>query len=90
MGMYSVFLAVGQIIGALIGAGAAELWAFDGILFATLLLQAIALMPLARLRRFEFQFQATPASGPDPEATAVDLSVTRAYRADEHDQSGGG
>ena len=47
---------------------------------ATLLLQVVALLPLARLRRFEFEFQATPASGPDLEATAVDLSVTRVYR----------
>jgi len=85
MGLYSVFLALGQISGALIGAAAASLWAFDGILMATLLLLAVALMPLARLRRFEFQFQATPASGPDPEATAVDLSVTRAYRIDRAD-----
>jgi MFS family permease len=90
MGLYSVFLAVGQIIGALIGAAAAELWAFDGILFATLLLQGVALMPLARLRRFEFQFQATPACGPDPEATAIDLSVTRAYKVDAGDEGGGG
>ena len=44
------------------------------------LLQVVAMLPLSRLRRFEFEFQATPASGPDPEATAVDLSVTRAYR----------
>jgi MFS family permease len=90
MGLYSVFLAVGQIIGALIGAAAAELWAFDGILMATLVLQAVALMPLARLRRFEFQFQPTPASGPDPEAARVDLTVTRAYRVDATDEPGGG
>ena len=90
MGLYSVFLAVGQIIGALIGAAAAELWAFDGILFATLLLQAIALMPLSRLRRFEFQFQPSPASGPDPAAATVDLSVTRPYRVDAADDRGGG
>jgi MFS family permease len=90
MGLYSVFLAVGQIIGALIGSAAAEIWAFDGILMATLVLQAIALMPLARLRRFEFQFQPTPASGPDPVATAVDLEVTRAHRLDAGDGSGGG
>ncbi len=82
MGLYSVFLALGQIAGAIIGAVAAEAWAFDGILMATLLLQGIALLPLARLRRFEFEFQATPASGPDPEAAVVDLSVTRAYRTD--------
>ena len=81
---------VGQIIGALIGAAAAELWAFDGILFATLLLQAIALMPLSRLRRFEFQFQPSPGSGPDPAVATVDLSVTRAYRADAADEDGRG
>ncbi len=80
MGLYSVFLAVGQIIGALIGAAAAEAWAFNGILAATLVLQVVAMLPLSRLRRFEFEFQATPASGPDLEAAAVDLSVTRAYR----------
>ena len=66
MGLYSVFLALGQIIGALIGAAAAELWAFDGILMATLLLQAVALMPLARLRRFEFRSSPRQPVGPTP------------------------
>jgi MFS family permease len=89
MGLYSVFLGIGQIVGALIGAAAASLWALDGILFATLALLGVALLPLARLRRFEFAFQATPASGPDPR-TAVDLSVTHAYPVDGPDQSGGG
>jgi hypothetical protein len=73
---------MGQIAGAFIGAAAADALAFDGILVATLVLQGVALLPLARLRRFEFEFQATPASGPDPESTVVDLSVTRAYRSD--------
>jgi MFS family permease len=86
MGLYSVFLALGQIAGAFIGAAAAQAWAFDGILMATLLLLVIALLPLARLRRFEFEFQPTPASGPDLEATAVDLSVTRAYRVEKPDE----
>lgn len=90
MGLYSVFLAVGQIIGAFIGAVAASLWAFDGILVATLLLLGVALLPLSRLRRFEFAFEATPAGGPDPQTAAVDLSVTRAYESGGHDQSGGG
>jgi predicted MFS family arabinose efflux permease len=36
MGLYSVFLALGQILGAFIGGVAAESWAFDGILVATL------------------------------------------------------
>ncbi len=80
MGLYSVFLALGQITGAFIGAAAAQLWAFDGILMATLFLLLVALMPLSRLRRFELLFAPTPASGPDPQAATVDLSVTRAYR----------
>ena len=65
MGLYSVFLALGQIVGAFIGAFAAQRWAIDGILMATLLLQAVALAPLARLRRFELRFETTSASGPE-------------------------
>lgn len=90
MGLYSVFLALGQIIGAFIGAFAAELWAFDGILAATFVLLGVALLPLSRLRRFELRFEPTPASGPDPDAIAVDLSVTRAHRTDANEESGGG
>jgi MFS family permease len=67
MGLYSVFLGVGQILGAFVGGAAAELWAFDGILVATLVLLGMALVPLARLRRFEFLFEPSPASGPDVE-----------------------
>ncbi len=59
MGLYSVFLAVGQIIGAFIGGVAAEHWALDGILVSTLALMGVALIPLARLRRFEFRFSST-------------------------------
>jgi hypothetical protein len=64
MGLYSVFLALGQIGGAFVGAFAAELWAFDGILVATLVLLGIAVVPLARLRRFEIATQASPEHGP--------------------------
>jgi predicted MFS family arabinose efflux permease len=60
MGLYSVFLAVGQISGAMIGGVASEQFAFDGILLATLLLLAIALLPLFRLRAFEHHFDPTP------------------------------
>jgi MFS family permease len=64
MGLYSVFLAVGQIIGSVIGGAAADAWAFDGILLATLVLMGIALVPLSRLRRFETRFEPSPAEGP--------------------------
>ncbi len=53
MGLYSVFLAIGQIIGALVGGFAAEARGIDGMLVATAVLLAIALGPLARLRRDE-------------------------------------
>jgi MFS family permease len=53
MGLYSVFLAVGQIIGALIGGFAANAAGIDGMLIATVVLLVVALLPLARLRQAE-------------------------------------
>ena len=55
MGLYSVFLAIGQIIGALIGGIAADLRGIDGMLIATAGLLVVALMPLSRLRNEEHQ-----------------------------------
>jgi MFS family permease len=64
MGLYSVFLALGQIIGALIGGVAADWRGIDGLLVATLLLLLLALVPLARLRRSESLLGiAEPAGG---------------------------
>jgi MFS family permease len=53
MGLYSVFLGLGQIIGSLIGGIAAEALGFDGILAASVVLLGIAVVPLTRLRRYE-------------------------------------
>jgi MFS family permease len=53
MGLYSVFLAVGQILGSLVGGVAAEWRGIDGILIATGLALLIALVPLGRLRAAE-------------------------------------
>lgn len=53
MGLYSVFLAIGQIVGALIGGFAADVRGIDGMLIATVALLGVALVPLARLRRDE-------------------------------------
>jgi MFS family permease len=55
MGLYSVFLAVGQIVGSLIGGVAADTYGIDGLLVATLVLLLAALGPLAFLRRQEHQ-----------------------------------
>ena len=53
MGLYSVFLGVGQIGGALLGGLAAEWRGMDGLLLGTGLLLALALIPLRQLRRAE-------------------------------------
>jgi MFS family permease len=62
MGLYSVFLSLGQIAGSLIGGAAGGLEGLDGILLATLVLIGIALLPLHRLRALEHRVgSATPA-----------------------------
>jgi MFS family permease len=53
MGLYSVFLGLGQIGGALIGGVLAEWQGMDGLLVGTGVILAVALIPLAQLRRVE-------------------------------------
>ncbi|HET6380405.1 MAG TPA: MFS transporter [candidate division Zixibacteria bacterium] len=53
MGLYSVFLGLGQIIGALASGSAADLAGIDGLLLASLVLLAIAVLPIHRLRESE-------------------------------------
>jgi predicted MFS family arabinose efflux permease len=53
MGLYSVFLAIGQILGAIVGGIAADWRGIDGLLIATMAMLLIALLPLAQLRRQE-------------------------------------
>lgn len=65
MGLYSVFLALGQIGGSLIGGQAAELAAADGILIATLILLGLAMLPLSQLRYFEYQFAPEAEASPE-------------------------
>ncbi|HEY8438968.1 MAG TPA: hypothetical protein VIK65_10190, partial [Candidatus Limnocylindrales bacterium] len=69
MGLYSVFLAVGQIVGSFIGAQAARAAGIDGILAATMVLLAVALIPLGRLRPFE-HVVGTAAPARPPAASA--------------------
>ncbi len=60
MGLYSVFLALGQITGSLIGGAAAQARGIDGLLIATLVLLGIALLPLGRLRTYEYRLSPSP------------------------------
>jgi MFS family permease len=53
MGLYSVFLALGQITGSLIGGVAADWRGIDGMFIATLGLLGVAVIPLAQLRAQE-------------------------------------
>jgi MFS family permease len=64
MGLYSVFLGLGQIGGAFIAGVAAESLGLDGILVASLVLLVLAVVPLVFLRRHEHYLAgpATPAS----------------------------
>lgn len=64
MGLYSVFLALGQIGGAFLGGFAAEWRGMDGLLLATGGLLLFALLPLSRLRQEEHYVGGTagPAS----------------------------
>ena len=53
MGLYSVFLAIGQITGSLVGGVVADAMGMDGLLLATGGLLLVALVPLAKLRTVE-------------------------------------
>ncbi len=63
MGLYSVFLAIGQISGSLLGGYFAQWAGIDGLFSGTLLLLVVALVPLAQLRREEHYI-----GGPDTTA----------------------
>ncbi|MGH2358240.1 MAG: MFS transporter [Candidatus Limnocylindria bacterium] len=62
MGLYSVFLGVGQITGSLLSGGAAQIFGLDGLLGASTGLLVIALLPLGRLRASEHQLEVAEAA----------------------------
>jgi MFS family permease len=64
MGLYSVFLGVGQIIGALASGTAADWAGIDGLLLASLVLLIVAVLPIQRLRASEHLVGAAPAADP--------------------------
>jgi MFS family permease len=68
MGLYSVFLGIGQIGGSLIGGVVADWRGMDGLLLGTGALLLVALIPLARLRGLEHHLgPGMPSTIGDPE-----------------------
>jgi MFS family permease len=53
MGLYSVFLGLGQIVGSVVAGSAADWLGIDGLLLASVVLLAVALVPLRWLRESE-------------------------------------
>lgn len=53
MGLYSVFLGLGQIIGSVLGGVAAQRAGLDGIFVVSFVLLAVALLPISHLRGYE-------------------------------------
>jgi MFS family permease len=56
MGLYSVFLGLGQIGGNVVGGISAETRGIDGILVASVILLGVAIVPLFALRRYEHYY----------------------------------
>jgi MFS family permease len=78
MGLYSVFLALGQIGGSILGGFAAEWRGIDGLLFGTVAVLLIALFPLAQLRRQEFLLEREhPELAPSVAAAAAEPDTGR-------------
>jgi MFS family permease len=79
MGLYSVFLAIGQITGSLAGGAAAQWQGIDGLLLASLGLLLVAILPLRGLRATEHLLE--PATRTDqgsahrPRDAAIDTGA---------------
>jgi MFS family permease len=65
MGLYSVFLGIGQIVGSLSAGYGADLLGIDGLILVSLLMLAIAVIPLGQLRASEHIVDAHGKSGRD-------------------------
>ena len=64
MGLYSVFLGLGQLLGNGLGGVFAQVWGFDGLIYLTALLALIALVSLFFLFRQDRRIsQGIPRAG---------------------------
>lgn len=86
MGLYSVFLAVGQITGSLVGGGAGEWLGIDGLLLSSLGLLALAILPVGALR--ESEHLVGVADGHQPEGPAELLAHALPHLDDKDARDG--
>jgi MFS family permease len=64
MGLYSVFLGLGQVVGSLASGASADRLGIDGLLLTSLILLLVALIPLRWLRRSEHLIGGSVATEP--------------------------
>lgn len=64
MGLYSVFLGLGQLLGNGLGGVFAQRWGFDGLIYLTVLLALIALIALLFLFRYDRRISLTGGTRP--------------------------
>ena len=64
MGLYSVFLGLGQLLGGGLGAVFAQIWGFDGLIYLTVLLAFVALVALLMLLRLDRRLGSVTYSWP--------------------------
>jgi MFS family permease len=79
MGLYSIFLGLGQLIGNGLGGVFARAWGFDGLIYLTTLLGAIALVALLVLYR-----QDRKAFDQPHQSASVDIDANVGVEADVH------
>ena len=65
MGLYSVFLGIGQILGSLMAGFSADRLGFDGLILVGFVLLAVAVIPLGQLRASEHIFDDHARAGRD-------------------------
>ncbi len=65
MGLYSIFLSVGAVVGGVVGGPFAQRWGLDGMIFVTVLLSTVSLVTVLRLRSHEV------VGAPQPKQRAV-------------------
>lgn len=76
MGLYSVFLGLGQVVGSQIAGHAAAWRGIDGLVAATAVLIVVALLALLNLRAHE-DFAPAPSAHPEPSALGALTVLTR-------------